>query len=1044
MNACLVWRWLRLLGVLVALGFGFNPGPASAHALLLSTTPAAGTVSSADGPPGQVSLVFSEPVEVTFNAIAVLDSDSRRVDRLDARVAADDARRVDVSIGTSGALAQGAYLVRWRATSLDNHLVGGSFWFAVGFATALPAAALIGAGAPTIARFEVLGRWLALLSVLALAGAPFFLLWVLQPARSRLTPAANSLLASPLVSLSRLWLVSLIVFIAAHLVWAVAQAEAVAELPVPQALDTPILRAVLVDSRFAVLWWSRMVLGLLLAVVLLADARTRHGLDSRPMQWVAGGLAVVLCMSVTLGGHAAGARWLAPLAVGMDTLHLVAAAIWLGGLAQVAVLLPRVIRADAELRSDVLRILVPNTSKVALASVLVLAATGAFAAWEQTGSLEALATTAYGQTLVVKLAIVVALLALGAVNLLVIRPGLAARSTALAERAAPLARRFRSVLGAELALGGAVLLATATLTSLPPPGVQGLPATVDVARQAGDLRLQLSVAPDWVGVSRFRVAVADAQGQTPPDVSNVILTFTMEGMNMGRTTVRASPIAPGIFEAEGFYIGMPGFSLIGAAVSRSAGAEQSTVFRVEVPNVSQHQFEGLPPTLGLGTTETAGLAAADPDSLIRGQASFESHCVICHGSSGTGNGPAAASLLPPPADLTLHARWHSDAQLFWFITHGVTGTAMPSFADQLTPAERWEVIGHLHALAAAPSATTPREAATGPAQAAPPTSPAGREALSGRLVFGPDSDKDFWLWRFPLDAPERLTQFSRLDFASHPVWSPDGQRLAFSFYSLPRVGAIPAGTDLHIMDGDGANLRLLVAHDTPGAALLYPAWVPDGSGLYVTHQARAPGGGSTSNIERVDVRIGALQPLVANAAYPSPSRDGRLLAYVSIPNPDGRSQSLWLSSTDGRDPRQLLAPGVFVRYSSVRFAPDGQRILFAAVGQGRAYAEPRASGPDLLGVWHMLTGIGTAHADGEEWDLWTIEPDGRNLHRLTTIAEDLPVATWSSSGERIAFLGGGSARTAETGLVVMTADGATLQRLTSRPGHRGADWSPVP
>jgi Tol biopolymer transport system component len=246
------------------------------------------------------------------------------------------------------------------------------------------------------------------------------------------------------------------------------------------------------------------------------------------------------------------------------------------------------------------------------------------------------------------------------------------------------------------------------------------------------------------------------------------------------------------------------------------------------------------------------------------------------------------------------------------------------------------------------------------------------------------------------------------------------------------------------MDADGSNMQLLAVHDTAGAALLYPAWVPDGSGLYLTHQARAAGGGSATRIERVDARTGALQTVVANAAYASPSRDGRLLAYVSTPNPDGSGQSLWISGPDGREPRQMLPPGVFVRFSSVRFAPDGQHVLLAAVGQGLAYGQPRAGVVDALGLLHLVIGVRIAHANGEEWDLWTIEPDGRNLRRLTTIAEDLPVASWSSGGDRIAFLGGGSARTAETGLVVISADGANLQRLTTRPGHRGADWSPVP
>jgi Tol biopolymer transport system component len=120
----------------------------------------------------------------------------------------------------------------------------------------------------------------------------------------------------------------------------------------------------------------------------------------------------------------------------------------------------------------------------------------------------------------------------------------------------------------------------------------------------------------------------------------------------------------------------------------------------------------------------------------------------------------------------------------------------------------------------------------------------------------------------------------------------------------------------------------------------------------------------------------------------------------------------------------------------LHFAPDNEHLLFAAVGQGTTYTPPVAGVLDLFAL--------TAYADGEEWDLWTIDSNGANLQRLTSVAEDLPVATWSPDGKFIAFLGGGSARTAQTGLVVMDAAGTRLQRLTSLPGHRGADWSPVP
>ena len=133
---------------------------------------------------------------------------------------------------------------------------------------------------------------------------------------------------------------------------------------------------------------------------------------------------------------------------------------------------------------------------------------------------------------------------------------------------------------------------------------------------------------------------------------------------------------------------------------------------------------------------------------------------------------------------------------------------------------------------------------------------------------------------------------------------------------------------------------------------------------------------------------------------------------------------------------------MFVRYANLRLAPDGQRLLFAAVGQGTTYQPPTGGLLDPLGLLgHLFSAV--AWADGTDpWELWTIDLDGRNLRRVTNLAEDLPVGAWSPDGARIAFLGGGSATTGQTGLAIVGADGQGLRRLTPQPGHRGVDWAP--
>jgi dipeptidyl aminopeptidase/acylaminoacyl peptidase len=310
-----------------------------------------------------------------------------------------------------------------------------------------------------------------------------------------------------------------------------------------------------------------------------------------------------------------------------------------------------------------------------------------------------------------------------------------------------------------------------------------------------------------------------------------------------------------------------------------------------------------------------------------------------------------------------------------------------------------------------------------------------RPTIADRLVFGPDFDNNLWLLRLPDTTPTPLTRLGPLEFSSNPAWSPDGKHLVFSYYRLPGGDAIPVpdGSDLYVMNADGGGLRPLAVHDVPGAALQYPAWAPDGSAVYVSYVRQ---GGGALAIDRVDVRSGARTRVVPNAGFPSLSRDGRRLAYVQSAVAPARGQSLWWSAPDGSHTQPVVAASVFDKLFGVRLAPDGKRLLFAAVGQ------PTAS-PPTLGFLRPLLGPAPAHANGDLWDLWIVDVDGRNLHPVTALSEDLPIAAWSPDGGSIAFLGGGSARSGEAGLTLIGADGAGLRRLTSQPGHRGVDWAPT-
>ena len=87
-------------------------------------------------------------------------------------------------------------------------------------------------------------------------------------------------------------------------------------------------------------------------------------------------------------------------------------------------------------------------------------------------------------------------------------------------------------------------------------------------------------------------------------------------------------------------------------------------------------------------------------TVARGRGVYLERCAPCHGIGGRGDGPLSAALDPRPADLVLHAPQHTDGELYFFVSRGVPGTAMPVWREALTETQRWEVVAYLRALSA--------------------------------------------------------------------------------------------------------------------------------------------------------------------------------------------------------------------------------------------------------------------------------------------------------------------------------------------------------
>jgi len=90
--------------------------------------------------------------------------------------------------------------------------------------------------------------------------------------------------------------------------------------------------------------------------------------------------------------------------------------------------------------------------------------------------------------------------------------------------------------------------------------------------------------------------------------------------------------------------------------------------------------------------------AATPASVQRGGELFVIYCTPCHGTSGKGDGPVSTKFVPP-ADLTNPDLHRARTDGYWQSYMSAGGAVMPSYAEALTPDERWHVVNFLRTLA---------------------------------------------------------------------------------------------------------------------------------------------------------------------------------------------------------------------------------------------------------------------------------------------------------------------------------------------------------
>ncbi|MEW1830596.1 copper resistance protein CopC [Streptomyces sp. NPDC088196] len=389
----LVLLLLAVTGMLFA-----GAGTASAHAALTGSDPSSGVV--VDKAPTQISLTFSEKVSTNDDSLRVLNPKGKRVDVGKPSNISGTTYAIQVRSG----LPDGTYTVAWQVVSADSHPVAGAFTFSVGAPSKTTVSVSdqdVGGG--LVGGLYGFGRYMSYAGFIVMVGGGAFILACWQ--RGAGVRALQRLVVSGWVSLTAatLWLLLL-------------RGSYSTTGKVGDIFDLNLLGQVLQTKTGAALV-SRLLLlaaAALFIAVLFGAYDKREDEEKRDLTFglaIGGGVvAAGLAASWALAEHAS--TGLQPgIAMPVDVVHLLAVAIWLGGL---SALLVALYRAPAD--NLVGRTAVQNFSRIAFGSVLALVATGIYQSWRQLGSWSAFTDTGYGQLLLVKIGLVALLVGIASIS----------------------------------------------------------------------------------------------------------------------------------------------------------------------------------------------------------------------------------------------------------------------------------------------------------------------------------------------------------------------------------------------------------------------------------------------------------------------------------------------------------------------------------------------------------------------------------------------------------------------------------------------------
>ena len=248
--------------------------------------------------------------------------------------------------------------------------------------------------------------------------------------------------------------------------------------------------------------------------------------------------------------------------------------------------------------------------------------------------------------------------------------------------------------------------------------------------------------------------------------------------------------------------------------------------------------------------------------------------------------------------------------------------------------------------------------------------------------------KEIYIMDYDGQRIRRLTTSGTINL--FPVWSPEGNRLAFVSWRGKQPG-------IRIMDADG---QLTSVPALRGELNSTPSWFPDGKRLAFSSDAER-----NSEIYTLTLASGQTTRLTRSPAIdtsPAVSPTGRQIAFTSD---RGGSPQVYVMDPEGLNVSRLSPEGNY--NDSPAWSPRGDRIVYASRIDGR-------------------------------FKLVVLDLESRSITQLTRGNGNDEDPRWSPDGRHIVF---SSNREGSYDIYVITPDSGAIRRLTRGGDSVTADWS---